>query len=54
MLTELLEIAKAYMPLVVIVLVAMVVLFFAIAPRISKWLIKTDIYMSTKGGKNGK
>lgn len=53
MFEEFKEIVMAYMPFAIVLVVAILVLLIASVPRISKWLIKTDIYLSTKnkGGK---
>lgn len=53
MIEELKEITMAYYPVAIVFVIAVVILAIASVPMISKWLIKTDIYLSTKnkGGK---
>jgi hypothetical protein len=50
MIEELKEITMVYLPFAIVLMVALVILFLASIPAISKWLIKTDLYLSTKKG----
>ena len=48
MIEEMKEIAVAYYPVAIVFVIALIILAIGSIPMISKWLIKTDIYLSTK------